>query len=265
MAKNNNALWWIVFIILALVIGYIIGKTVTGNATASYSIKGTKIVPESGSVTSTIQCKDKADNDGDGKIDYPADSGCSSPNDNTEASCVSGSTTCGVGACLRSSTCINDQVSCTPGTPTTETCNNLDDDCNGLIDDSLNQQCGVSDVGQCKFGTQTCSSGSWGSCIGAVNPTNETCDGLDNDCNGLIDDGITCTTPDSCADSDGGYVITVQGTASGYKNNVYYTRTDYCYTSTYLNEYYCSGTSVYNSSTSCSGNGTTSCSAGRCI
>jgi uncharacterized protein YneF (UPF0154 family) len=32
MAKNNNSLvWWIVFIVLALIVGYLIGTSVTGN------------------------------------------------------------------------------------------------------------------------------------------------------------------------------------------------------------------------------------------
>ena len=59
----------------------------------------------------------------------------SSNSDNTEASCVPGSTTCGMGACQRLSSCANDQVSCTPGSPPTETCNNIDDDCDGSVDE----------------------------------------------------------------------------------------------------------------------------------
>jgi hypothetical protein len=32
----------------------------------------------------TMACSDGRDNDGDGQIDYPRDSGCSSPEDSTE-------------------------------------------------------------------------------------------------------------------------------------------------------------------------------------
>lgn len=50
------------------------------------------------------------------------------------------------------------------------------------------QSCG-SDVGTCQSGTQTCSSsGTWGSCIGAVEPIPEVCGDLaDNDCDGQAD------------------------------------------------------------------------------
>ncbi len=55
MAKNNNALWWIVFIILALVIGYIIGTTVTGNIIKNpASITGSKPAKEGGSETTNL-------------------------------------------------------------------------------------------------------------------------------------------------------------------------------------------------------------------
>jgi hypothetical protein len=53
--------------------------------------------------------------------------------------------------------------------------------------------CGTSNVGQCSYGTETCSSsGHWGSCVGAINPTTEICDGLDNDCDGSTDEGNVC-------------------------------------------------------------------------
>ncbi|MBP5590727.1 choice-of-anchor L domain-containing protein [bacterium] len=51
------------------------------------------------------------------------------------------------------------------------------------------------DVGPCRAGIRTCKDdGSWGKCEGEVLPVNETgnelcADGIDNDCNGKIDDG----------------------------------------------------------------------------
>lgn len=44
-------------------------------------------------------------------------------------------------------------------------------------------------VGLCKLGKKTCNAGgTWGPCIGAVGPAQETCDKQDNDCNGKVDD-----------------------------------------------------------------------------
>jgi hypothetical protein len=70
-----------------------------------------------------------------------------------------------------------------------ELCDNSDNDCDILIDENLMLACGTSSVGECRFGTQTCTAGVWSSCVGAVYPTNETCDGKDNDCDGQTDEG----------------------------------------------------------------------------
>lgn len=62
------------------------------------------------------------------------------------------------------------------------------------------RQCGQSDVGECCYGAQerTCRSdgiwGSWGECSGAVYPSDEVCDGKDNDCDGQADEGGVCGT-----------------------------------------------------------------------
>ena len=204
---SNKTLLTIVVIIVFLVIGGIVL---------------TKNLQNSPSLSPTTQCSDRVDNDGDGRCDYSrtlgkrcfddsvkGDSGCSNSSDNTEASCVVGSTTCGVGACQRTSTCVNDQVSCTPGTPSTEVCT----------------------------------------------------DSIDNDCDGLTNEG--CTQPDSCSDTDGGNVTTVTGTVSGYKSNVFYSNTDSCFTATFVTEFYCSGTNAKNNSIYCGLNKT--CSSGRCV
>ncbi|MCB9638239.1 MAG: hypothetical protein H6727_04930 [Myxococcales bacterium] len=45
--------------------------------------------------------------------------------------------------------------------------------------------------GVCKEGTTTCQSdGTWGACVDEIKPTTEECNGLDDDCNGTVDDPL---------------------------------------------------------------------------
>ena len=152
--------------------------------------------------------------------------------------------------------------------PAEETCNNLDDDCDGTIDEDLRtplglckddlppdympppEDCGPTaegdgldndgdgdidegcscalpdgapdsagnrigqpcyggapstlGVGECKGGTRDCVGGTWGSCTDQVTPVPEVCgDGLDNNCNGLVDDGCPSCTPSGDEVCDG--------------------------------------------------------------
>ena len=59
-------------------------------------------------------------------------------------------------------------------------------------------------VGSCPGkGTQTCKDGEWGECVGYQTPSTEVCDGIDNDCNGLVDDVTSYTGIKIYIDTDG--------------------------------------------------------------
>jgi hypothetical protein len=79
--------------------------------------------------------------------------------------------------------------------------------------DGDTRSCGSSNVAPCSFGTQTCSNGAWGQCAGATEPTQEICNGIDDDCNGAIDDNAADATTyyfDSDSDGFGDPVATIQ-------------------------------------------------------
>jgi len=84
---------------------------------------------------------------------------------------------------------------CDAGEPAEEVCNDVDDDCNGTVDDAASVSCLVTgEFGSCP-GTTACSLGKE-ICQGTA-PAKDVCDGKDNDCNGFTDEGF----PD--ADGDG--------------------------------------------------------------
>lgn len=59
--------------------------------------------------------------------------------------------------------------------------------------------CGVTDVGICVYGNQTCVGGSWTDCVGNIDPVVEVCDNAeDDDCDGMTDyeDIEDCTLPE---------------------------------------------------------------------
>ncbi|MBK9031584.1 MAG: thrombospondin type 3 repeat-containing protein [Myxococcales bacterium] len=111
----------------------------------------------------------------------------------------------GVGDACEGQTCATPVAD---GCLATEICGNgADDNCNGQSDEGCActpgavQSCfrgppGRRDVGACIDGSQTCSTTglTWGPCVGGLSPGAETCDGLDNTCNGCVDDAPGCGT-----------------------------------------------------------------------
>ncbi len=75
---------------------------------------------------------------------------------------------------------------CTPCAA--ETCNGVDDDCDGLIDEDLTDSSDCVQTGACSGAFKTCSAGVWGAC--SKLPAAETCNGVDDDCDGDTDEGF---------------------------------------------------------------------------
>ncbi|MBI4163145.1 MAG: hypothetical protein HY513_05665 [Candidatus Aenigmarchaeota archaeon] len=131
----------------------------------------------------------------------------------------------GVGACTSEGIFICNEAgtgtncNAVAGQPSTETCDNVDNNCDGTIDEQLVQQCGTTDVGACEFGTQTCNAGQWGVCQNSVEPKNETCNSIDDDCDGLTDEtfvnlGSSCSAGTGVCQAAGTFVCSEDGSST---------------------------------------------------
>jgi hypothetical protein len=124
---------------------------------------------------------DGADNDCDGDID-----------ENLGDMVVQ----CGVGQCDHTVTgCVEGQVpTCDPlEGASMEVCDGLDNDCDDQTDEDLGtQSCGM---GACFHSEPNCQGGQFVTCDPFEGMSMEVCDAVDNDCDGVVDDGfgqVTC-------------------------------------------------------------------------
>jgi len=82
--------------------------------------------------------------------------------------------------------------------PQPETCDGVDNNCNGIVDDNVASPACVpvgtspslvyTGSSQCRQGALQCGPGGQSSCASFIGPSAEVCDNFDNDCNGQTDD-----------------------------------------------------------------------------
>lgn len=146
----------------------------------------------------TVERCDRIDNDCDGKTD--------------EDGVCGGSTSADAGVSLPDAGMIDFDASVKPPLDASETpltdasttsrdggtcsyapeiCDGIDNDCDGRADNLPPITCQTGLYGSCSYGLPSCTATGW-ACLPINAPLTEICNGSDDDCDGVADDGITC-------------------------------------------------------------------------
>jgi hypothetical protein len=97
--------------------------------------------------------------------------------------------------------------------PETEVCDTLDNNCNGQTNEGLSGgMCMTGELGVCSAGTAQCTMAGTLLCLRNQDAGPELCNNLDDNCNGIVDDGVT---PRACYDGPAGTFTGVCGLSDG--------------------------------------------------
>ncbi len=155
-----------------------------------------------------------------GKCEAGKNTNCDDGNPCTADSCDKQTGKCGTkpliqscsdnNACTSGDVCATDSVgawscvsgkalTCNDGNPCTEDACDKDKGCSNAVNTNLSVACYTGPpktrkVGLCDDGVQKCAAdGTLGTCVGDTKPANEICDGKDNSCSGVVDEGCAPT------------------------------------------------------------------------
>ncbi len=151
----------------------------TGQTSCTSGVAGNSCVPGTPTASTDVLCNG-LDEDCDGATDEEY-----APHPES----------CGLGVCARTITtsCSGgvENATCVPGPqnePTDAHCDGLDDDCDGPVDEDFVPFTTACGVGQCgRLGLVVCSNGALADQCTPGLPITETCNGIDDDCNGVVD------------------------------------------------------------------------------
>lgn len=149
---------------------------------------------------------DKLDNDCDGAVDEECV--CDPQKDLTQSCYLGSLETRNVGLCQTGTQRCLDGVwgPCVGSVlPTYDLIDSFDNDCNGVCDDPVDEPTAActdlpcysgpseeSYLGVCRIGLRSCKNFVYTECKNEVRPSLEVCNGLDDDCNGAVDDLAEC-------------------------------------------------------------------------